>query len=310
MNFPALKNDNLLRAARGEKVDRLPIWIMRQAGRHLPEFGAFMKDKSFFEVCQTPEYACEVTLQPIRRYDMDASIIFSDILVVPQAMGMHCEMVPGKGPHFPQPLTLDTLPQLDLEVDVKKKLQYVFDAITLTRKELDGKVPLIGFCGAPWTLFAYMVEGGGSKTYSKAKSWLYKHEKETNLILDAITELLIDYLVGQVKAGAQMLQVFESSTAYLTPGLFAKYCVNRIKRIATEVKRRLGSDRVPMTVFAKDAHYAICDFGHSDYDVIGVDWCTPPAYARQMANGKVLQGNLDPCALYADEVSILRVFTI
>ena len=151
-----------------------------------------------------------MTLQPIRRYDMDASIIFSDILVVPQAMGMHCEMVPGKGPHFPTPLTVDSIGQLDLEADVTKKLKYVYDAITLTRKGLEGKVPLIGFCGAPWTLLAYMVEGGGSKTYSKAKSWLYKHEKETNLVLDAITDLLIEYLICQVRAGAQMLQVFES----------------------------------------------------------------------------------------------------
>jgi len=307
MNFPPLTNDNVLRAARGEKIDRLPIWIMRQAGRHLEEYREFRKDKDFFVLCQTPEYACEVTLQPIRRYDMDASIIFSDILVVPQAMGMHCEMVPGKGPHFPTPLTVDSIGQLDLEADVSKKLKYVYDAITLTRKGLEGKVPLIGFCGAPWTLLAYMVEGGGSKTYSKAKSWLYKHEKETNLVLDAITNLLIDYLICQVRAGAQMLQVFESSTAYLTPQLFKKYCEARICKIATEVKRRLGPDAVPMTVFAKDAHYAIEAFGKSDYDVIGVDWCTPPDYARKMANGKVLQGNLDPCALYADEETLKQL---
>ena len=233
---------------------------------------------------------------------MDASIIFSDILVVPQAMGMECQMVPGKGPNFPNPLTVETLSKLNLTPDVSKELRYVYDAITLTRKGLEGKVPLIGFCGAPWTLMAYMIEGGGSKTYSKSKAWLYKHEKETNLVLDAITDLLIDYLVCQVRAGAQMLQVFESSAAFLTPQLFDKYCVHRLKKIATEVKRKLGPDAVPMTVFAKDGHYGIEELGKSDYDVIGVDWCTPPEMARKLANGKVLQGNLDPCALYADKV--------
>ena len=245
MNFPPLKNDNLLRAARGEKVSRLPIWIMRQAGRHLQEYKEYtkvgslsytksyfrMKDKEFFETCQTPEFACEVTMQPIRRYDMDASIIFSDILVIPQAMGMECKMVPGKGPTFTTPLTIDNIKNINLKPDMKSQLKYVYDAITLTRHTLNGRVPLIGFCGAPWTLMGYMIEGAGSKTYSSSKKWLYQNENLTNMLLDSITDCLIEYLICQVHAGAQLLQVFESNAGHLSPYLFTKYCTPRLRRI-------------------------------------------------------------------------------
>lgn len=182
-------------------------------------------------MCETPEYACEVTLQPIRRYDMDASIIFSDILVIPQAMGMECKMVPGKGPTFTTPLKLDNMNDLTLRPDINSKLSYVYDAITLTRHKLEGKCPLIGFTGAPWTLMGYMVEGSGSKTYSASKKWLYQNEDETNKLLDALTENIIDHLVGQANAGAQMLQVFESNAGHLSSHLFEKYCTPRLKYI-------------------------------------------------------------------------------
>eukprot|EP00111_Clytia_hemisphaerica_P015611 TCONS_00046078-protein len=202
--FPPLKNDLLLKAARGEEVSRIPIWVMRQAGRYLPEFREVRLEHEFFKVCRTRELACEVTMQPLRRFDLDGSIIFSDILVVPQALGMTVEMVKGKGPVLPEPLvTPDDLKRLNREADVKEELKYVYEAITLTRKTIDGKVPLIGFAGAPWTLMVYMIEGGGSKTYSKAKSWLYKYPEESRDLLNLLSTFIVDYLVEQVKAGAQ-----------------------------------------------------------------------------------------------------------
>jgi uroporphyrinogen decarboxylase len=209
-DFPPLRNDLILRAARGEPTERTPVWVMRQAGRYLPEFREMRAEHDFFRVCRTPELAARVTLQPIERYEglLDASIIFCDILVIPQALGMTVEMVPGKGPHFPEPLHVpDDLNRLTKTVDVVKELGYALDAITLTRKQLDGRVPLFGFCGAPWTLMAYMVEGGGSKTFSKAKTWLYQYPEASKNLLDQLTDVLVDFLVAQVNAGAQVLIV-------------------------------------------------------------------------------------------------------
>ncbi|KAI8490044.1 hypothetical protein Bbelb_321140 [Branchiostoma belcheri] len=224
-NFPELKNDLMLRAARGEKTERVPVWVMRQAGRYLSEFRAMRAENEFFKVCQTPELACDVTLQPIRRFQLDAAIIFSDILVVPQALGMTVEMVPGKGPSFPEPLKVpEDMSKLDKDVDVNKTLGYVFDAITLTRHKLEGKVPLIGFSGAPWTLMCYMIEGGGSESMSKPKQWLYKYEEASHQLLNILTKVIIDYLVGQVIAGAQLLQVFESHAGHLCPRTFHTSC--------------------------------------------------------------------------------------
>ena len=183
---------------------------MRQAGRYLPEFREVRVEHEFFKVCQTPELACEITLQPIRRFPLDAAIIFSDILVVPQALGMTVQMKPGVGPVFDKPLTPEDMEAL-VRPDVKVALKYVYDAITLTRQKLEGKVPLIGFTGAPWTLMSYMIEGGGSKTQSKAKKWLYHFTEASHKLLSLLTEVCVDYLVEQVRAGAQLLQVFESN---------------------------------------------------------------------------------------------------
>jgi len=304
INFPPLKNDLVLKAARGEKTDRTPVWIMRQAGRYLPEFRAFRLEHEFFEICQTPELACEVTLQPIRRFDLDASIIFSDILVIPQALGMTVEMVKGKGPHFPQPLVDPTdLDRLDKTVDVRKRLDYVMKAITLTRHSLDGKVPLIGFSGAPWTLMSYMIEGGGSTTQSKAKRWLYEHPEASTTLLNILTNVVIDYLVAQAQSGAQLLQVFESHAGILGPGLFTKFALPCLRRIAKEVKERLKTKAVPMVVFAKDAHFALEAISDSGYEIMGLDWTVPPAEGRRRTN-ITLQGNLDPCALYAPKAEL------
>jgi len=299
-----MKNDRILRICRGELVDRTPIWIMRQAGRYLPEFREFRVERDFFQICRTPEMACEVTLQPLRRFDLDCSIIFSDIMVVPQAMELECIMVPGKGPTFPKPLEgPECLDRINLSPDVKTSLKYVYDAITLTRKRIEGQCPLFGFCGAPWTLMAYMTEGGGSKTYSKAKKWLYQHEEASNKLLDAITNTCIEFLIEQANAGAQLLQVFESHADALTPELFERYTQKRLKFIASEVKRRLGDKAVPMSIFCKGAHFMNNSFLDSEYDIIQVDWTITADQISQL-KGKVVQGNLDPCQLYAPKDEI------
>lgn len=307
--FPVMVNDRLLRAARGEEVDQAPVWAMRQAGRYLPEFRELRAKHDFFTMCQTPSLACEVTLQPLNRFPLDAAIIFSDILVIPQALGMEVEMRPGEGPVFPSPLQKpEDLSKLSPVGDVSTKLQYVFDALTLTRKELKGKATLIGFSGAPWTIMAYMIEGKGSKTMSNAKGWLYKYSDASHRLLKIITDATIDYLVGQAKAGAQVLQVFESHAEHLGPQLFREFALPYLKLICDQVKEQvqlLGLPDIPMIVFPKGGHYALKDLASLKYEVIGIDWTVDPAIARELVGPtKVLQGNLDPCALYADKNSI------
>ncbi|KAI9320204.1 uroporphyrinogen decarboxylase [Dichotomocladium elegans] len=315
-SFPPLKNDLLLRAARGEKVERTPIWIMRQAGRYLPEFHEVRKNHSFFEVCRTPELACRLTLQPIDRYGtlLDGSIIFSDILVIPQAMGLDVQMVEGRGPVFTDPLkTPEDVARLKEHVDVAKELGYVYDAITLTRHKLEGRVPLFGFIGAPWTLMAYMIEGGGSKTLSKAKSWLWKYPEATHALLRRITDVAIEFLVGQVEAGAQLLQVFDSWAGELSPHDFKVYSLPYIQQIAAQVRQRLaakGMADVPMVVFAKGAWYALEELSQSGYDVVSLDWTVDPQYARKVTKDRVvLQGNMDPSVLYGGADAIRETAT-
>ncbi|XP_069192710.1 uroporphyrinogen decarboxylase [Procambarus clarkii] len=307
--FPVMKNDRLLRAARGEDVDVVPVWAMRQAGRYLPEFREERAKCDFFTMCQTPELSCKVTLQPLNRFPLDAAIIFSDILVIPQALGMEVEMRAGEGPVFPSPLRgPEDLAKLASPADVCSKLQYVFDALTLTRKKLEGKAPLIGFSGAPWTIMAYMIEGKGSKTMSNAKGWLYKYPEASHKLLKIITDATVSYLVGQAKAGAQLLQVFESHAEHLGPNLFQEFSLPYLKQICDEVKERvlkLGLKDIPMTVFPKGGHYALKDLAALKYEVIGIDWTVDPVLARKIVGpNKTLQGNLDPCALYADKKHI------
>ena len=302
-DFPPLKNDLLLRAARGESTERTPVWMMRQAGRYLPEYQAVRAEHPFFEVVGTPDLAATVTLQPVDRFPVDAAIIFSDILVIPQALGLEVQMVPGKGPHFPEPLAgPDALDRL-VKPDVDEALGHVFDAITLTRQRLNGRVPLIGFAGAPWTLMAYMIEGGGSKNFKQARSWLYEHPEASHALLQRTTDAIIDYLLGQIDAGAQVVQVFDSWAGLLGPGLFQKFALPYLREIADALD---GSD-VPSIVFAKGAHYALDALADTPYDVIGLDWTMDPAEARATVGDRaVLQGNLDPCALYATPTEIRR----
>ena len=309
-DFPTLKNDLVLRAAQGQPLEKTPVWIMRQAGRFLPEFRKVREEHDFFTVCRTPELACQVTLQPIDRFDglLDASIIFSDILVVPQAMGLEVQMLKGSGPHFPEPLkTPQDLSRLESNVDVDAKLSYVYEAITLTRTKLNGRVPLFGFVGAPWTLMAYMIEGGGSKTLSKAKTWLFKYPEASHILLQRITDVVVDFLIGQVKAGAQLLQVFESWGGELSPDDFNQFSLPYLKQIATRVKAGLISFdlSVPMSVFARGSFYALEDLSSLDYDIISLDWCIDPVQARVRTQNKIcLQGNADPSILYGSPESI------
>lgn len=314
LEFPPLKNDLILRAARGESTERAPVWVMRQAGRYLPEFRAIRAEQDFFKVCRTPSLACEVTLQPIRRYTglIDASIIFSDILVVPQAMGLVVEMVPGKGPTFPEPLkTPEDFSRLNEHVDVDKELGYVCDAITLTRKELKGEVPLIGFCGAPWTLFAYMIEGGGSKFFTASKTWLFKYPEESKALLERTAHVCADFLVAQVKAGAQLLQVFDSWAGELSPSDYRIFSLPYCQLIARKVRSaldELGIPQVPLILFPKGANWGHKEFAETaGYDVLGLDWVNEPAAVRQVVGNKVaLQGNMDPNVLYGGRDAIER----
>ncbi|XP_011168640.1 uroporphyrinogen decarboxylase [Solenopsis invicta] len=310
-NFPPLKNDQILKAARGEPVDRVPVWVMRQAGRYLPEFQKVRAQHDFFSVCQTPALACQVTLQPIERFELDASIIFSDILVIPQAMGLKVEMVPGVGPVLPQPLADPSDLTRLVRPNVNEALKYVGDAITLTRHKLDGRVPLIGFTGAPWTLMGYMIQGGGSSTMAKARSWLYKYPEDTHKLLQMITDIIVDYLVMQVKAGAQLLQVFESNGDYLDDALFTNYSFKYLKQISDRVRKQLKEENipeVPMIAFPKGATMNSLKILAKDqsYEVIGLDWTVDPIEARnQLGPNITLQGNMDPCAMYSPQDKIV-----
>lgn len=310
-NFPVLKNDNLLRAARGEDVDRIPVWVMRQAGRYLPEFQEVRKKYDFFTVCRTPELACEVTMQPLRRFDLDASIIFSDILVIPQALGMTVEMCPGKGPVFPEPLKDPSdLKKLTVD-DAVSRLTYVGDAITRMRHLLDGKVPLIGFSGAPWTLMGYMIEGGGSKTMEKAKHWLTAYTSESKHLLTLLSQVIVDYFEMQVKAGAQMLQLFESSAEHLSKELFLEVSLGHVKYIRDNLRERLieqNIEPVPMVLFAKGAGHSLKEQSELGYEVIGLDWSVDPIEARNAVGPNItIQGNLNPEDMYkpSEELKVL-----
>ncbi|KAJ2725511.1 Uroporphyrinogen decarboxylase in heme biosynthesis [Coemansia sp. Benny D115] len=319
-SFPPLRNDLYLRTARGEATERAPVWCMRQAGRYLPEFRAIRVENEFFKVCRTPALATEVTIQPLRRYAglLDAAIIFSDILVVPQAMGLEVQMVPGKGPHFPEPLKspedMQRLTDKQPGFSVDRELDYVYKALTNTRHALQGQVPLLGFVGAPWTLMAYMIEGGGSKTFALAKTWLFAHRQAAHELLQRVADVAAEFLVGQVRAGAQALQVFESWAGELGPRDFAEFSLPYLARIAAHVKTHCPG--VPMTVFAKGAHYALEQLATETlYDVISIDWTLDPADARRRVDGAVrakglasrtvvLQGNLDPTVLFGDSAAI------
>ena len=288
-----LKNDLILRAARGEKTERTPVWLMRQAGRILPEYRAVRNSLSGFkELVETPELAAEVTIQPVDILGVDAAIIFSDILVIPEAMGLTYEMVEKKGPHFPK--TINSTKDIDsVRIADPDDLNYVYDAIKITKKELDGRVPLIGFAGAPWTIFSYMIEGGGSKTFSKARRLLYADPEMANRLLEMITDSTIGYLKNQIKAGANMVQLFDSWAGVLPQEHYSKFSLKYISKICNAI------NEVPITVFAKGAWWALPEMGGLSCRTVGLDWNINPEEAKRILPDKTLQGNFDPCALYS-----------
>ncbi|KAG7400887.1 hypothetical protein PHYBOEH_004099 [Phytophthora boehmeriae] len=304
--LPKLKNDLLLRALRGDRTERVPVWCMRQAGRHLPEFRE-LRDMGydFFTMCEVPELAVEVSLQPLRRYHMDAVIIFSDILVIPQAMGMEVKMVPKVGPVLPDPIrTPEDIDKLDMNPDIEKKLGYMLDALNLARQKINGEVPLIGFVGAPLTLMCYMIEGSGSRTKALLKTFLYENPEAAHKLLQGITDVCVNFLLAQQRAGAQALQVFESVGAeVLTQDHYYEFVFPYLVQIADRVKAE--APNTPMVCFSKGTQYAYEKLVTTKYDCVGLDWQSDPVEVRQIARGRVsLQGNMDSSVIYASTETI------
>ena len=290
------KNDLFLRAARGEAIERYPVWLMRQAGRILPEYRALRATLSGFkELVETPALAAEVTIQPIDHLDVDAAIIFSDILVVPEAMGLPYQMLEQKGPWFENTIrSKEQLNLLDVNIDVSDRLSYVFEALKITKKELNGRVPLIGFAGAPWTILCYMVEGKGSKTFSESRKLLYTQPAVAHELLRRITEVTITYLKLQLEAGADALQLFDSWAGILGREQYQIFGLNYIKMIVE------AFPNVPFTVFSKGAVASLPEISAVQCTTIGLDWNMDIGIARELVGeSKTLQGNLDPCLLYA-----------
>ncbi len=297
----SLKNDLFLRTLAGQEVERPPVWLMRQAGRILPQYRAIRSRLGGFkELLFNPALAAEVTIQPVDELDVDAAIIFSDILVIPEAMGLDYSMVEKKGPLFDKTINeVADIKKLAVGQSAAEKLDYVFEAIQITKKELDDRVPLIGFSGAPWTLMAYMVEGQGSKTFAKAKKFLYQHPKESEALLDSITETLIAYCKLKIKAGVDVIQIFDSWASMLSPDIYNRFMIKQLNRICTEITE------VPIILFSKGAWFALNEMKTLDCQGIGLDWNTKPAFARAaIGPDKILQGNADPCLLYADPSEI------
>src|SRR5690606_11016866 len=289
-----LQNDLLLRAAQGEATERPPVWLMRQAGRILAEYRAVRQEAgSFINLVTNPELAAEVTIQPVDLLGVDAAIIFSDILVIPEAMGLPYEMIEKRGPNFPKTVqSEDDLKSLKI-ADPEKELGYVLEAIRITKKRLNGRVPLIGFAGAPFTIFCYMTEGKGSKTFSVAKKLLYTNPELAEHLLQMITDSTIAYLKAQVAAGANLVQVFDSWAGILSPQQYERFSLPYLRQICDAI------DTVPVTIFAKGAYFARKAIGELSCSVVGLDWNMDIAESRALIPHKTLQGNLDPCVLYA-----------
>ncbi len=296
-----LKNDLLLKALRGETLSRPPVWMMRQAGRYLPEYMVLRKKYDFFTRCQTPELVCEITIQPVDIVGVDAAILFSDILVVPQAMGLEVLMEEGKGPSLPMPIKSAADFSRISVPDVNEKLHYVMDAIKLTKQTLAGRVPLIGFAGAPFTLLCYMVQGKGSKTFDEAKSFCFTQPEVAHKLMRMITDTTIDYLIAQAKAGADVVQLFDSWSGLLSPADFQIFAMPYIKEIVAAVK-----PYCPVIVFAKGSWYALEEMAATGA-AVGVDWCVTPQFARKLAGeNSTLQGNFDPAKLMLPPAEIKK----
>lgn len=289
----ALKNDLLLRALRGESTERTPVWMMRQAGRYLPDYIKLREKYSFFERCQNPELATEITVMPVDQVGVDAAIIFSDILVVAQAMGLEVQLIEKTGPFLPAPVKTATDLKRVSVPDVKDSLHYVFDALRLTKQTLAGRVPLIGFAGAPWTLLCYMVQGKGSKTFDEAKGFCFQQPEVAHQLLQMLTDTTIAYLKEQVAAGADCVQLFDSWGGLLSPEDFETFSLQYMRQIVAALK-----DVCPVIVFAKGAWFALEEMAATGANGLGIDWCIQPQRARTFAGSNItLQGNFDPAKL-------------
>jgi len=301
-----LKNDRFLRALLKQPVDRTPIWIMRQAGRYLPEYRAIReKAGDFMTLCSTPDLACEVTLQPLERFDLDAAILFSDILTVPDAMGLGLYFEEGEGPKFKTPIrTEQQIKNLPIP-DPEDELKYVMDAVRTIRRELDGRVPLIGFSGSPWTLATYMIEGGSSKTFSKSKAMLFDQPKLAHMLLSKIAESVVSYLNAQIAAGAQAVMIFDTWGGSLSPSMYREFSLKYMSEIVSKLTREKDGQKVPVILFTKGGGQWLNDIANSGCDALGLDWTTDIALARQQVGDRVaLQGNMDPTTLYASPETI------
>ncbi|TKR30873.1 uroporphyrinogen decarboxylase [Luteimonas gilva] len=301
-----LKNDRLLRALRREPVDCTPVWLMRQAGRYLPEYRATrQRAGSFLAMAKNPELACEVTLQPLARFDLDAAILFSDILTVPDAMGLELYFVEGEGPKFRKPVrNAADIAKLAVP-DMETELRYVTDAVRTIRRELAGSVPLIGFSGSPWTLACYMVEGGGSDNFPTIKALALNDPAALHRLLSVNTDAVIAYLSAQRAAGAQVLQVFDTWGGTLSPAMYREFSLPYLVRIARELPRGGGAERTPLILFGKGNAPYLEELAASGAEGIGVDWLVEMSEAARRTQGKVaLQGNLDPAMLYGSPQAI------
>ncbi|WP_233897234.1 uroporphyrinogen decarboxylase [Tenacibaculum piscium] len=298
-----IKNDLFLRALKGETVDRPPVWMMRQAGRYLPEFIEIRKKYDFFTRCRTPELASEITVQPIRRFGMDAAILFSDILVIPQAMNIEVQMKPDFGPYLPNPIRdqkgLDTV----VVPDVNIELDYVMQAIKVTKEKLNDEVPLIGFAGSPWTILCYVVQGQGSKNFDKAKEFCFTKPVLAHQLLSKITETTIAYLKAKVKAGVDAVQIFDSWGGMLSPTDYHEFSWQYINQIIEALK-----DDAPVIAFGKGCWFALDKMANSNAAALGIDWTCSPKNARYLTGGNItLQGNFDPSRLLSPPAEIKKM---
>ncbi|RRO16807.1 uroporphyrinogen decarboxylase [Flavobacteriaceae bacterium 14752] len=297
------KNDLFLKALKGEKVERPPVWMMRQAGRYLPDFMTLKHKYDFFTRCQTPELATEITVMPIDQIGVDAAILFSDILVVPQAMDIEVEMKPGVGPWLPHPVNSEKRIQEVNIPDVYDRLSYVFEAIKLTKKTLDNRVPLIGFAGSPWTIFCYCVQGQGSKNFDKAKALCFSRPDLAHNLLQKITDTTIAYLKAKVKAGVDAVQVFDSWGGMLSPVDYQEFSWQYIQQIIDALK-----GDAPVIAFGKGCWFALEQMSTSGASALGVDWTCSPKTARTLTNNQItLQGNFDPSRLLSPPKTITKM---
>jgi uroporphyrinogen decarboxylase len=308
MAHPPLKNDRFLRALRLEPTDTTPVWVMRQAGRYLPEYRATRaRAGSFMGLAQHPEFACEVTLQPLERFELDAAILFSDILTIPDAMGLGLSFAAGEGPQFAHPVrSADNIAKLAVP-DMDGELRYVMDAVHLIRRELDGRVPLIGFSGSPWTLACYMVEGHGSKDFATLKAMCWNAPALAHRLLEVLSDAVASYLIAQARAGAQALMVFDTWGGLLGPAPFREFSLRHMAQVVDTLKSDAVAGTLPVILFSKGAGAHLAAMADTGCAGLGVDWTIDLSSAREAVGGRVaLQGNLDPAILRADPDIIRR----